>query len=199
MTELHHIKTAQTSEALHPIIKNRWSPRAFSTESITQEEMNTLLTAATWAASGGNGQPWMFIYALKGTPEFELMLSCLNPSNQVWAKDSSALVMTLAKVKNPEGKPLRMALHDTGSAMTTMLLQAQTMDIYGHPMGGYDFAKVKATYQLPEEWDPAVIVALGRLGSAESLNEELKARELAPRTRKQLSEVAFTTTPFGKN
>ena len=48
-------------KAAHPIeslFLRRWSPRAMSGETITQEEMLTLFEAARWAASTYNEQEW---------------------------------------------------------------------------------------------------------------------------------------------
>lgn len=194
---MNSIKTAQTTYNVADIIKNRWSTRSFSQEALSTEELNTLFEAASWSASGGNSQPWMFVYAHKGSELFNAMVETLSMGNRIWAHNAAALVLILAKVKNSEGKPIRMALHDAGSAMTTLLLQATHMDIYGHAMAGYDMAQTKALLAVPDEWEPTVYLALGRLGTADSLpNEDLQQRESTPRTRKALNEFVFDSSPF---
>jgi hypothetical protein len=67
---------------------DRWSPRAFSERAVTQEQVLTVLEAARWAPSGSNLQPWRFIYAVRGEPEFETFLSLLVPFNQGWAQNA---------------------------------------------------------------------------------------------------------------
>jgi len=42
---------------------DRWSPRSFSAEKISEETMLTLIEAARWAPSCYNEQPWLFYYA----------------------------------------------------------------------------------------------------------------------------------------
>lgn len=42
-------------------IKNRRSIRDYNNNKISQEKINILLEAATWAPSNGNSQPWEFI------------------------------------------------------------------------------------------------------------------------------------------
>ena len=45
----------------------RWSPRAFTGEAISERELLTLLEAARWAPSSYNSQPWRFLYARRDT------------------------------------------------------------------------------------------------------------------------------------
>lgn len=43
-----------------PIFVERWSPRAFAEDTISQAELMELLEAARWAPSAINVQPWRF-------------------------------------------------------------------------------------------------------------------------------------------
>ncbi|MEI9903237.1 MAG: nitroreductase family protein [Asticcacaulis sp.] len=61
----------QSDHPIHPQFLDRWSPRAFTDTAVTEAEVLTVLEAARWAPSASNLQPWRFIYALKGTPEFD--------------------------------------------------------------------------------------------------------------------------------
>ena len=56
---------AETRHPVHELIKNRWSPRAFSARAVEPEKLRSLLEAAGWAASCFNEQPWNFIVATK--------------------------------------------------------------------------------------------------------------------------------------
>jgi len=53
---MNTIKIAKTTYPVLDVIKNRWSARAFSNKVITDEELNTLFEAASWAASANNEQ-----------------------------------------------------------------------------------------------------------------------------------------------
>ena len=64
---------------------NRWSPRAFSDETISEETLLSFLEAARWAPSAYNSQPWRFLYARRGTPNWERYLGLLNEFNRSWA------------------------------------------------------------------------------------------------------------------
>ena len=46
-------------------IRERWSPRSFTPQAISQGELATLFEAARWSASSFNEQPWRFIIATR--------------------------------------------------------------------------------------------------------------------------------------
>ncbi|MDG1158281.1 MAG: hypothetical protein P8N19_02235 [Flavobacteriales bacterium] len=76
-------------------------------------------------------------------------------------------------------------------AMGNMSIQAHYMDIYLHQMGGFSKEAMAKESNMPEEFEPVVAVAIGRMGDASLLEEPLKSRETAPRTRKELEEISF--------
>jgi len=85
-------KRADSSVSLHPLIADRWSPRAFDEKAtISAEDLTAIFEAARWAPSAFNAQPWKFILGLRGDENFKLISSVLIPFNQEWATKSSAL------------------------------------------------------------------------------------------------------------
>ena len=48
----------QSDYPIDPLFLERWSPRAFTAESIAQTDLLTMIEAARWAASSYNSQPW---------------------------------------------------------------------------------------------------------------------------------------------
>ena len=48
---------------IDPIFLNRWSPRSFTGETISDADLALLFEAARWAPSSSNIQPWRFLYA----------------------------------------------------------------------------------------------------------------------------------------
>ena len=187
------IKIPQTKYPVLELIRQRWSARAFSKEPIADHDLYTLFEAAHWAASSNNEQPWRYIYAKREDTEvFEKMIDCLLPGNKPWAKNAAVLILCLAKTTSgPDNRPNAVAQHDLGLANATLLLQAISQKIYGHMMGGYDKAKAKTHFNIPEGYEPVIFMALGYLDSPETLEEPFKTRELTARTRKDLSEIVF--------
>ena len=51
--------------------------------------------AARWAPSANNSQPWRFVYARRGTPDWDRFLALLLPFNQTWVQHASLLIFVL--------------------------------------------------------------------------------------------------------
>jgi nitroreductase len=83
------------------------------------------------------------------------------------------------------------AWHDVGLAVGNMSLQAMSMDIYLHQIGGFNKDTAKGLFNIPAEFQPVSMIALGYRGNADSLPPPLRERELMPRKRKPLSELVY--------
>jgi nitroreductase len=178
---------------IHKLITERKSIRAFSDKRIDDEVLVTLLEAARWAASSMNEQPWRFIVARKENEEaFGRMLESMNESNRKWAKDASVLLLTVATKKITSSEILNeYAWHDVGLAVGNLSLQAMSMDIYLHQIGGFNKNTARNLFNIPEEFQPISIIALGYKGNADKLPPVLRERELKPRIRKPLAELVY--------
>ncbi len=173
-------------------LENRWSPRAFSSKSITQEEAMHIFEAMRWSPSCMNEQPWRIIYALKEDQEgFERLFSCLLAGN-AWAKNA-ALLFLISSEENfsTNGQKNDYAGHDVGIALGQMLTQLTAMGLHAHLMAGFDIEKTKTVLNLPSSQKPWTIVAVGELGDPQSLSEALQQRELKTRQRKTLDSLIF--------
>ena len=167
----------------HPIDKmftDRWSPRAFTGETIQEAELLSLFEAARWAPSSYNSQPWRFIYARRDTPNWQQFIDLLLPNNS-WAKNASALVFVVSKsTLLPPGKdaeiPSRSHSFDAGAGWMSIV--------------GVDFDAAFATLAVPEGYRIEAAIAIGRQGDKSILPEALQARE-TPNDRKPVGEFAF--------
>jgi nitroreductase len=185
---------APTEVPIHEIVRHRWSPRAFSEKIVAPEVLRSLFEAARWAPSSSNVQPWAYIVGTKDEKEnFEKVLSTLVEFNQGWAKNAPVLALSVAQVKNAkDGAPNRWAFHDVGSASAQLTTEASTRGLYVHQMAGLDPEKARKVFQIPEGWEAVAAMAIGYPGDPATLPEKLRERELAPRTRKPLSEFVMT-------
>lgn len=186
-------KTADTRFPVHELIAERWSPRAFADRDVSKEDLGSLLEAARWAPSCFNDQPWSFVVATRDEPEALARLqSCLVDANKAWATDAPVLMLSVARTSFAHnGKPNRHAAHDVGLAVGGLCAQAQALGLVVHQMAGYDAERARELLGVPDGHEPMAMIAVGYEGEAERLDEQLRERELAPRQRKPLSEVAF--------
>lgn len=180
----HEIKKADTDYKILELIEKRWSPVVFMDKPIEKEELMKIFEAARWAPSSRNEQPWRYIYAHKGEKDFDKILETLMPGNQVWAKDASVLIISLAeKFSSHNSQPMRHYMYDTGAANALLQVQALSAGIYSHTMGGFSIEKVKENFSFPESIEPLTVIALGYPGIIDNATQELKDRDLSKRER----------------
>lgn len=182
-------KTRSTTYEINPIIVNRWSPRSFVNDEISDKELFSLFEAARWAPSSSNSQPWRFIYAKKNSKNWNDLFNLLVDFNKQWCTDASALVV-IASRKNFEhnGQPSVTHQFDTGAAWENLALQAVSQGMITHAMAGFDYEKARKDLAVPDDYEVVAMVAIGKRGPKEKLSPELQAREI-PNTRKPLSEI----------
>jgi nitroreductase len=181
-----------SQNGLNELIANRWSPRAFTAEPVKPETFRSLFEAARWAASCFNEQPWRFIVATRDDPEqFDRVLATLVPKNQEWAKGAYALGISAGKKTfTHSGAPDRFGLHDAGVALANLMIQATYLGVHVHAMGGFDAAKARTDFGVPEDFEVGAAFAIGYA--------EGSPGPPADRSRRPLEETVFGTT-WGKS
>jgi nitroreductase len=180
-------------ELILEIIQERWSPYSFSSAQVEEYKLKAMFEAAGYAPSCNNEQPWMFVFTTRKDPEvFNGYLEFMNESNSIWARNAYAIIISMARTKfTYNGKHNRYAFYDTGMAVSNMLLQAYTMDVFVHQMGGYSVEKVKEYFKLNDDIEPVAMMAAGYLGDGTSLSPELLKRDEKRRSRKFVNEFTF--------
>jgi nitroreductase len=188
-------RKAKTSVPIHDLLAKRWSPRAYdASRPVTREQLAALLEAARWAPSCNGDQPTRYlIWDRTRDPEgWQKAFDCLSENNRKWVKNVPLLMLSCAgSIFAHSGKPNRYGAHDTGAASMSMALQAPVLGLIVHQMGGYDAAKARAAFDIPEEYTPMAMIAVGYQASPDVLDEETKAKELKPRSRKPLEDLFF--------
>ncbi len=180
---------------IDPLFLERWSPRAFTGEEISEQELFTILEAARWAPSSYNSQPGRFLYARRNTPSWEIFLGLLIGFNQSWAKNASALIVVVSNsvmLPPDANKPVPSHSHsfDAGSAWGFLALQAVRLGWYAHAMVGFDMDRAFTELNVPVGYRVEAAVAIGRRGDKSMLPEATRAREV-PSGRQPLSQLAF--------
>jgi nitroreductase len=191
---IEHIKHGVADAPVEQLLLRRWSPRAFADRKISDSDLKTVFTAAGWAASSFNEQPWRFVLGRKGDETWTKIFNALMPMNQLWAKSAPVLFATFAKKTFSHNKsPNSVAQHDVGAASANLALQATVLGLHAHGMAGFDKAALHASLGVPDDFDPVACWAIGYLGDPESLPENYKKMDGEPRQRKPLTEFVFSS------
>ena len=186
-------KPAATSQPIHELLANRWSPRAFDPEArISAEQMAALAEAARWAPSCFGAEPWVFVFCNRHLdPEgWERAFSTLAEGNQAWVRNTSLLIASVAQHNfEHNGEPNRHHLYDTGAAAMSLVLQAEALGLRAHQMGGFDPDKAKESLGVPDGWTCISMIAVGKQAGADTIGDErMRGMEEAPRERIELGK-----------
>ncbi|MGC1418113.1 MAG: nitroreductase family protein [Candidatus Acidiferrum sp.] len=187
-------KPAAHDFPVHDLIRDRWSPRSFIDKPVEPAVLASLFEAARWAPSSSNEQPWAYLVATKDDADsFAKTLSVLVDFNAGWAKAAPVLVLAVSALKfHANGNPNRNAFYDAGAATALLSVEATARGLGVHQMAGFDPAKAKQVFEIPDDWEPIAAIAIGYPGHPDSLPEKLRDREVAPRTRKPLAEFVMS-------
>jgi len=184
----------QAGHAIHPLFLDRWSPRAYTGEAIPDSVLFTLFEAARWAPSGGNAQPWRFLYAKRDSASWPTFFGLLAPANQRWAASAAALVVLVSKkiTTNREGAsvPSRSHSFDTGAAWQNLALQAHLLGWRTRAIGGYNREQARIALRVPEDYALEAAVAIGKPGDKSLLPADMQEREL-PNGRHPLQDLVI--------
>ena len=188
-------KPAITQVPIDPTLANRWSGRAYdASKPVSHEQIIALLEAARWAPSCFGDQPWRFVvWDKQADPEaWQKAFDCLAPSNQAWVKDTPVLMLVCADTLfNHNQQPNRWGQYDTGAAAENICLQAASMGLMAHQMGGFNADKARETFAVPAQFIPMAMLCVGYAADINTVTGDALDRETAARSRKPLNELFF--------
>ena len=185
-------KPAITSVPIHPIIHKRWSPRSFSDKKVDPVTLQRIFEATRWAPSGFNEQPWRFMIGMKGDATWQRIFDALVDFNQKWAGLAPVLVAVVAKkTVTKNGKPNTSYKYDAGQAAAYLTFQSVSEGLSVHQMGGFNKEEIAQVFDLPEDFEPQTVIAMGYQDVPERLPEKFAEMELNARERKPLAELVF--------
>ena len=193
-SEVNTMKHAQPSTpGVLPVILERWSPRAFADRDVSPADLKVIFEAARWAPSSFNEQPWRFIVGHRDSETYKKIAETLVPFNHGWATLAPVLILSVAKTRfSNNDSPNNYALHDLGAADGFITLQAASMGIATHQMAGFDQAKAREAFAIPEIYAIGSVMAMGYKGEPSLLGESYQGQEQSPRSRKLLSEIVLS-------
>ena len=184
-------KPAETTAELHPLIRDRWSPRIFdSSYKMSDDEAASLGEAFRWSPSSSNQQNWHVVILRSGTDLFgQMSESGLKGFNQAWAPQGSAYAVLLADTKF-DGEPRNQGgtFFDVGLAASQLVTQTEAMGLKAHYMGGINHDVVSDIVGAKNR-EVICVIAIGKQGTIENHSPELVQREVATRTRRDSAEI----------
>jgi nitroreductase len=196
-------KPATADRKINELMARRWSPRAFEDREVEREKILQLLEAARWAPSCFNEQPWRYlVFDRSDARAMERARACLSEGNE-WALKAPVLMLSVARENFTRNeKPNRTAQHDVGLASENLVLEAVDIGLAAHQMAGFDVERSRAEFSIPEGFTPIAMIAIGYpyRGDLDRLPEKMRDKELAPRARKPVEEIAFAGAwdkPYG--
>ena len=180
-------KPAQTTAALNDLVKERWSPRIYDQSHVlSTAELESLGESFRWAPSSYNGQPWKLVLVTRGS-ELHTQISerGLGGFNASWAPQASVLGVVLGEVNNPKNEENNKVgtAYDLGLASMKLTLQAESMGLKAHVMGGVERSVIEEILNSSNHFVMSVI-AIGKQGSTAGQDEAIVTREKAPRERR---------------
>jgi nitroreductase len=188
-------KNALTGAPIHELLATRWSPRAYDvSKPVSREQLMVLLEAGRWSPSCNGDEPWRYLVWDRSADAqgWQKAFDCLKPGNQAWCKNVPVLMLSCAgSVFSANGNPNRWAQHDTGMASLSIALQAVALGLIVHQIGGFDPDKARTAFNIPDEYTPMAMIAVGYQAEPEVLDAETLKKEMAPRKRRPLVESFF--------
>jgi nitroreductase len=184
------VKT-DTLKGLVPEIEQRRARRMLRSDPIPDDVIERIMTAASFAPSCMNNQPWRFI-VVREEAGLALVKEHLSRGN-AWAAPSPCIILGTTK---PEldcrldgGRDY--AFFDTGMAVMALQLQAAREGVYAHPIAGFRAPELGKALGIPGGYTLLIALILGYPGTgAQCLSEKQLADETSDRTRKPLSDIA---------
>jgi nitroreductase len=182
----------------HPLLASRWSPSIFDpAHEVTGDEVASLLTAAQWAPSAGNSQPWAYVVCRRGGANHRRFVAHLSRGNSVWVPTASVVFVTLCQVATDAGADTGpdaptysdYAAYDVGQAAAHLTIEARALGLDAHQFAGFDHEAVLAEFEIPLNFAVLTGIAVGRHGDeavVAAASERDQERELRARTRRPI-------------
>jgi nitroreductase len=182
----------ESTTLMHDLLAGRWSPSIFDpAHHISDAQVESLLTAAQWAPSAGNSQPWAYVVCRRGDDHHRRFVRHLSRGNSGWVPTASIVFVTLCQTATdpmPDAPSYSdYAAYDTGQAAAHITIQARLLGLDAHQFAGFDHEAVTAEFEIPSNFEVMTGIAVGRHGDADvvaAASERDQEREQRDRVRR---------------
>ena len=151
----------ETAEAIF----GRRSVRVFQDKSIEKEKLEALGKAAVWAPTGGNSQPWKFVFVTD--PDTIHLIKTLSPG-LLGEPAAIAAVFSRRKYNADKMGPIgeTLALMDCCMASQNIMLRAWDLGIGSCAVRSFNQKAVQEIIKVPEDCTPELLITLGYPGDS---------------------------------
>jgi len=172
-------------------IEIRRARRALSDRPVPEDTLARIMTAATYAPSCFNNQPWRFLVVNELEP-LQIVKQHLAGGNY-WAERAPVIVAVLTKQELDCRLRDRRdyAFFSTGLAVENLILQATREGLIAHPIAGYKAAELKEALGIDAEMILITLIVIGFPGEESHLSDKHRQQEHAPRQRKPEHRVVL--------
>ena len=177
---------------IDPLFLERWSPRAFTDEPISERIAHPARGRALGAVLVQLAAVAVSLRAARhrAWPQFlGLCRRTISPGPRT-RRRSSILVSKTTMLPRGADKEVPSPTHslDAGAAWANLALQAARSGWAAHGMAGFDVPRTAAELAVPTDYRVEAAIAIGRPGDKSLLPESLRARE-QPSDRLPLSQL----------
>lgn len=177
------------ADPIEELLSVRYSGYAFDPQKpVSTEQLKKIIKAGQMTPSSFNDQPWYFIICDRTTDveSYNKLLHTLVPFNQHWAQHAPLLIVAIASTNSHHNQPNKWAEYDTGAAAFSMVMQATSLGLMSHQMGGFDAKALTTAFNIPQDCIPMAVIAIGYPAESETL--------LTAKQRKDPTENFFMGT-----
>jgi nitroreductase len=175
----------------HELLAHRWSPTIFDpAHEVTDEQVASLLTAAQWAPSAGNSQPWAYVVARRGDASHQRFTPYLSRGNS-WVPAASVVFVALCQTATDPVADAPVysdyAAYDVGQAAAHITIEARALGLDAHQFAGFDHDGVSREFAIPLNFAVLTGIAVGLHGDAAVIAAAAagdRERESRERTRR---------------
>lgn len=170
-------------------IEARRAYRGISAAPIDAQVQDRILTAATYAPSCSNKQPWRFVVVTDEEAHEKVREGLLG--GNYWAKKAPMFVLAATKAdldcNLKDGR--EYALFDLGQAVMALQYQAVHEGLIVHPMAGFKDTVLKELFNIPAEYVLITVIAVAHPGGDSELSDKHKELEKSVRSRVDPQQV----------
>lgn len=164
---------------IHEILQKRHSIREYAHQSVTANELKTVIEAARIAPSACNRQPWHF-YAINKT---EILDKIKQTYNRDWFAKAPAVIVVCGNHNESWHRPSDNKDHcdiDVAIAIDHLIIKATEINLGTCWVCNFDAPQLSAAMQLDNGIEPIALIPIGHL-----TNKQPKAT-----TRKSIEDIA---------